>query len=58
MLEQERAFKGEDVVRFLKHLMGQIPGKLLVIYLGRLDHPSWPSGQRLPLKRSGFWAAA
>jgi hypothetical protein len=22
MLEQGRAFKGEDVVRFLKHLMG------------------------------------
>jgi transposase len=33
MLEQERAFKGEDVVRFLKHLMRQIPGKLLVILL-------------------------
>ena len=25
MLEQDRAFKGEDVVRFLKHLMHQIP---------------------------------
>ena len=32
MLEQERAFKGEDVVRFLKHLMRQIPGKLLISY--------------------------
>jgi hypothetical protein len=31
MLEQERAFKGEDVVRFLKHLMRQIEGKVLVI---------------------------
>ncbi len=31
MLEQDRSFKGEDVVRFLKHLMGQIAGKLLVI---------------------------
>jgi hypothetical protein len=29
MLEQERAFKGEDVVRFLKHLLRQIPGKRL-----------------------------
>jgi hypothetical protein len=32
MIEQERAFKGEDVVRFLKHLMRQIPGKLLISY--------------------------
>jgi len=28
MIEQERAFKGEDAVRFLKHLMRRIPGKL------------------------------
>jgi hypothetical protein len=27
MKEQDRAFKAEDVVRFLKHLMRQIPGK-------------------------------
>jgi transposase len=38
MREQERAFKGEDVVRFLKHLMGQIPGKLLVIWDGSPIH--------------------
>ena len=38
MLEQERAFKGDDVVRFLKHLMGQIPGKLLVIWDGSPIH--------------------
>lgn len=38
MLEQERAFKGEDVVRFLKHLMRQIPGKLLVIWDGSAIH--------------------
>jgi hypothetical protein len=25
MIEQPRAFKGKDVVRFLKHLMRQIP---------------------------------
>jgi hypothetical protein len=25
MTEQERAFKGDDAVRFLKHLMRQIP---------------------------------
>jgi len=32
MREQEKAFKGEDVVRFLKHLMPQIEGKLLIIW--------------------------
>jgi transposase len=31
MLEQDRSFKGDDVVRFLKHLLHQIPGKLLII---------------------------
>ena len=34
IIEQERAFKGEDAVRFLKHLMRQIPGKLLIIWDG------------------------
>jgi transposase len=38
MTEQERAFKGEDVVRFLKHLMRQIEGKLLVIWDGSPIH--------------------
>ena len=38
MLEQERAFKGEDVVRFLKHLMRQIPSKLLIIWDGSPIH--------------------
>jgi hypothetical protein len=38
MTEQERAFKGEDVVRFLKHLMRQIPAKLLVIWDGSPIH--------------------
>jgi transposase len=37
-IEQERSFKGEDVVRFLKHLMRQIPGKLLVIWDGSPIH--------------------
>lgn len=40
MLEQERAFKGEEVVRFLKHLMRQIEGKLLVIWDGSPIHRS------------------
>ncbi|MDQ3834206.1 MAG: transposase [Actinomycetota bacterium] len=38
MLEQERAFKGEDVVRFLKHLMRRIEGKLLVVWDGSPIH--------------------
>ena len=38
MLEQQRAFKGDDVVRFLKHLMHQIPGKLLIIWDGSPIH--------------------
>ncbi len=38
MSEQERAFKGEDVVRFLKHLMRQIEGKVLVIWDGSPIH--------------------
>jgi hypothetical protein len=38
MLEQERAFKGKDVVRFLKHLLRQIEGKLLVIWDGSPIH--------------------
>ena len=40
MIEQERAFKGEDVVRFLNHLMRQIGGKLLVIWDGAPIHRS------------------
>jgi len=38
MIKQERAFKGEDAVRFLKHLMRQIPGKLLIIWDGSPIH--------------------
>jgi hypothetical protein len=40
MLEQDRAFKGEDVVRFLGHLMHQIPGKLLIVWDGSVIHRS------------------
>jgi transposase len=38
MTFQERSFKGEDAVRFLKHLMRQIPGKLLVVWDGSPIH--------------------
>jgi transposase len=38
MMEQQRAFKGEDVVRFLKHLLRRIAGKLLVVWDGSPIH--------------------
>ena len=38
MMEQQRAFKSPDVVRFLRHLLRQIPGKLLVIWDGSPIH--------------------
>jgi hypothetical protein len=38
MTEQERSFKAEDAVRFLKHLMRQIEGKLLLIWDGSPIH--------------------
>ena len=40
MMKQERAFKGPDVVRFLRHALRQIPGKLLVIWDGSSIHRS------------------
>lgn len=40
MIEQDRAFKGEDMVRFLKHLLRHIPGKLLIIWDGSPIHRS------------------
>jgi hypothetical protein len=40
IIEQDRAFKGVDAVRFLKHLMRQIPGKLLVVWDGSAIHRS------------------
>jgi transposase len=38
MMEQQRAFNSQDVVRFLRHLLGQIPGKLLIIWDGSPIH--------------------
>lgn len=40
MMEQQRAFNAEDVVRFLEHLLRQIPGKVLVIWDGASIHRS------------------
>lgn len=34
MMEQQRSFKGPDVVRFLKHVLGKVPGELLIIWDG------------------------
>lgn len=38
MMEQRRAFKGEDAVRFLRHLLRQIAGKVLVVWDGSPIH--------------------
>jgi transposase len=38
MMQQDRAFKGPDAVRFLEHALRQIPGKLLVIWDGSPIH--------------------
>ena len=35
---QRRAFDGQGIVRFLKHLLRQIPGKLLVVWDGLPAH--------------------
>ncbi len=40
MMEQDRAFKGEDVVRFLEHALRQIGGKILVVWDGSPIHRS------------------
>jgi transposase len=40
MMEQEGAFKGPDVVGFLKHLLRQITGKLLIVWDGSPIHRS------------------
>ena len=37
---QERAYRGSDVVRFLKHLLQHVAGKLLVIWDGAPIHRS------------------
>lgn len=40
MMEQQKAFKGEDVVRFLKHVLREIPGKILIVWDGSPIHRS------------------
>jgi len=38
MQSQDHSYKGHDVVRFLKMLLGKIPGKLLIIWDGATIH--------------------
>ncbi len=38
MMEQKGSFKGEGVVRFLRHLLRQVPGKLLIVWDGSPIH--------------------
>jgi transposase len=40
LMVQERAYPGRDVVRFLKHLLSHISGKLLIIWDGAPIHRS------------------
>src|SRR5947207_10778539 len=39
---QDHPVKGPDLVRFLKHILAHIPGKLLVIWYGLPAHRSQP----------------
>lgn len=40
LMVQQHAYKSADVVRFLKHLLRHIPGKLLIIWDGAPIHRS------------------
>jgi transposase len=41
LMVQERAYRGVDIVEFLKHLARHISGKLLVLWDGAPIHHSW-----------------
>src|SRR5215217_9293491 len=57
MIEQEKkAFKGEDAVRFLKHLMAPHP-RQVARRMGRLADPSRTGRKGFPGRRSGFSGA-
>jgi hypothetical protein len=47
LMVQERAYRGIDVVGFLKHLARHIWGRLLVLWDGGA-HPSEPGGKGVP----------
>ena len=40
LMVQDRAYKGADIVRFLSQLLGELPGKLLVVWDGAPIHRS------------------
>jgi transposase len=42
LMVQERAYRSPDVVRFLRHLLRHLPGKLLVIWDGAPIHRGQP----------------
>jgi transposase len=39
---QDRAVRGKDLVRFLKHLLAQVPGRILLVWDGLPAHRSQP----------------
>jgi hypothetical protein len=57
LMVQERAYRGEAVVRFLRHLLRHIPGKLLITWDGAPIHRSQAVkeylGQGVPGPRCG-----
>jgi hypothetical protein len=61
---QAAAFRGPTIVRFLQHLLRQLPGKLLVIWDAASIHQAQPvkdflaagAAQRLPLERLPSYA--
>ena len=46
---REKAFDGDAVVGFLKHLLAEVQGKMLIIWDGA--HPPRPGGEGLPGRR-------
>jgi transposase len=64
MAVQEEAYKGPDVVRFLRHLLRHIPGKLLVVWDGApihrgqtvKDYLAGGGGKRIHLERLPAYA--
>jgi len=64
MAVQEEAYKGPDVVRFLRHLLRHIPGKLLVVWDGApihrgqavKDYLASGGGKRIHLERLPAYA--
>ncbi len=57
MLVQDRAYKGPDVVNFLRHLLIHVPGKLLVLWdRAPIHRATRPTTQRLPALAPGYYS--